>query len=314
MHRCKVRRVLEVGIGSVNPENPNFNMRSGTNRNRVVGQKSFGSGTVVPVLSGAGVGETAGAETGADRAVGVGETAVGPETGPETEVGETGVGEKGVAETFPRQSDDTAVYMPGPGLRTWRALFPNAQIYGIDVDPEAMVVGEERIHTAVVSSYNRTGIGEWAKQMAAKERSFGGRAGNLPPKSVVDDQVEDDPFYLDLIIDDGLHDSLAILATFSFFYPYLRPESGRRVSFIAIICDRSQENIFYPYLRPESESIFYPFLRLESVSFIRICGRSQVGLLLPKYPRPESGRRSTPANDSQTQTSIESLAACAVPG
>src|SRR5512135_1095771 len=40
-------------------------------------------------------------------------------------------------------------YKVGGGLYMWREFFPNAMIYGADIDPDAMVVGEDRIETFV---------------------------------------------------------------------------------------------------------------------------------------------------------------------
>ncbi len=39
----------------------------------------------------------------------------------------------------------------GASLRAWAAGFPSAQVYGIDVNPNAMLVGEERITTFCAS-------------------------------------------------------------------------------------------------------------------------------------------------------------------
>lgn len=38
-----------------------------------------------------------------------------------------------------------SAYRPGASLRVWRDFFPNAVIYGWDIDPSAMVYDEERI-------------------------------------------------------------------------------------------------------------------------------------------------------------------------
>ncbi|CAD7953243.1 unnamed protein product [Amoebophrya sp. A25] len=49
-------------------------------------------------------------------------------------------------------------YQPGPSLRVWRDLCPNAVIYGFDIDPDAMIRGEERIKTFTVDTTNKTAV------------------------------------------------------------------------------------------------------------------------------------------------------------
>jgi len=43
-------------------------------------------------------------------------------------------------------------YTPGGSLRVWRDFFPNAQVYGIDIAHDCMLIGEERITTFLVDS------------------------------------------------------------------------------------------------------------------------------------------------------------------
>ena len=45
-------------------------------------------------------------------------------------------------------------YKPGPSLRVWRDVCPKATIYGFDIDPDAMIHGEERIKTFTVDTTN----------------------------------------------------------------------------------------------------------------------------------------------------------------
>ena len=43
-------------------------------------------------------------------------------------------------------------YSPGGSLRAWRDYFPNAQIHGIDIQPDTQFVDEARIHTHLCNS------------------------------------------------------------------------------------------------------------------------------------------------------------------
>jgi len=55
----------------------------------------------------------------------------------------------GFRETMERHIKD---YKPGASLRVWRDFFPEAQIYGIDIGPEAMITDEPRITTLIGDS------------------------------------------------------------------------------------------------------------------------------------------------------------------
>jgi hypothetical protein len=86
-------------------------------------------------------------------------------------------------------------YRAGGSLRAWRDFLPNAQIHGLDVDPDAQVTDEPRITTYLCDTTNTP------QSAAALQRML------LPA---------------DLIIDDGLHTKEAQIATLRNFYPALR--------------------------------------------------------------------------------------------
>ncbi|CAD7923890.1 unnamed protein product [Amoebophrya sp. A120] len=142
-------------------------------------------------------------------------------------------------------------YKPGPSLRVWRDVFPNAQIIGWDIDPDAMIYGEERIQTFTIDTVNKTQVDlffynqfDWDYESYAKARW--GRAvrnrANWKEILYVADQSASDPSNqvaeletrwdraelttMDIILDDGLHVPLANDATMSFLWPYLNPKNG----------------------------------------------------------------------------------------
>lgn len=51
-----------------------------------------------------------------------------------------------------------AKYTIGASLLMWRDYFPNAQIYGADNDPDAMVEGEERIKTFLCDEHKEEDV------------------------------------------------------------------------------------------------------------------------------------------------------------
>ena len=61
-----------------------------------------------------------------------------------------------------------AKYEAGPGLRAWRAFFPNAKIWGFDVDKYAMLDKGDpanfRIETHQLSSFNKTQVDQFLYQ------------------------------------------------------------------------------------------------------------------------------------------------------
>lgn len=86
-------------------------------------------------------------------------------------------------------------YRPGASLRAWRDYFPNAAIHGVDVQPDTMIVGEERITTALCDSTD-----------AAAVKAYLDRSPTF-----------------DVIIDDGVHHPDLQLKTLTNFYPALKP-------------------------------------------------------------------------------------------
>jgi len=78
-------------------------------------------------------------------------------------------------------------YRPGDSLRAWRDYFPNATIYGQNINP-ATVICEDRILTRCADS---------TQTVAFSEETF------------------------DLIIDDGCHNFESQIATFKNFWPHL---------------------------------------------------------------------------------------------
>jgi trans-aconitate methyltransferase len=54
-------------------------------------------------------------------------------------------------------------YRPGASLRVWRDYFPNAQVYGIDMQWDCMF-SEERIQTFQLDSSNPLEVAEWKRQ------------------------------------------------------------------------------------------------------------------------------------------------------
>ena len=92
---------------------------------------------------------------------------------------------------------DLPGYRPGASLRTFRDWFPNATVYGIDIQPDTQFT-EDRIVTML---------------------------GDSTDKSQVDRCMEEKgitPGFFDIIIDDGLHTQAANLATITNFFPYLK--------------------------------------------------------------------------------------------
>eukprot|EP00391_Amoebophrya_sp_Ameob2_P006806 CAMPEP_0178986618 /NCGR_PEP_ID=MMETSP0795-20121207/2802_1 /TAXON_ID=88552 /ORGANISM="Amoebophrya sp., Strain Ameob2" /LENGTH=1118 /DNA_ID=CAMNT_0020677695 /DNA_START=242 /DNA_END=3600 /DNA_ORIENTATION=+ len=153
-------------------------------------------------------------------------------------------------------------YVPGHGLRSWRAIFPRAVIYGFDIDPHAVAAlkGQRNIKTAVVNSMNKTSIERFvhseialartkvgvrgttlhAKQDLTEEQERGGNGKRKNEgKNVVSgrggaevftaeqedevlDPTSDSKGFFDVIIDDGLHTGISVLSSFVFLYPYLK--------------------------------------------------------------------------------------------
>lgn len=78
-------------------------------------------------------------------------------------------------------------YVPGASLRVWRDYFPNAHIYGIDIDPETMFA-EDRISTHIVDQTSSKAVDEYFRTVGVTN--------------------------FDLMIDDGLHEYEAAISLF----------------------------------------------------------------------------------------------------
>lgn len=88
---------------------------------------------------------------------------------------EIGIGS--VNRNFPSSMVGVVGYKPGSSLRAWREYFPNATVYGADIDPDTMIDGSERIVTFLLDQNNPESLQK-----------------NIVERGVV----------FDLIIDDGL--------------------------------------------------------------------------------------------------------------
>jgi hypothetical protein len=87
-------------------------------------------------------------------------------------------------------------YKPGGSLRAWRDYFFNADIYGVDVQPDTQFSDEPRISTNICNSLNKGSVNSYMRSL-----------GNLK---------------FDIILDDGCHIDSSQLTTLSNFYPYLK--------------------------------------------------------------------------------------------
>ena len=81
----------------------------------------------------------------------------------------------------------------GQSLYLWKDYFPNAKIYGLDVNPECLKLEKERIKIIIGNQNDE----KFLKQFAKKEGFF------------------------DIIIDDGSHKHIDIIKSFSSLYPYV---------------------------------------------------------------------------------------------
>jgi hypothetical protein len=79
--------------------------------------------------------------------------------------------------------------IPGGSLRAWRDYFPNANVIGIDIDPDVMFT-EDRIKTFVCDQTSKSSINSFIQQ------------ANLQPNTI------------DIIIDDGFTNFVAIVTLF----------------------------------------------------------------------------------------------------
>ena len=86
-------------------------------------------------------------------------------------------------------------YKPGGSLRSWREFFPNAIIYGIDIQPDTQFFDEERIVTFLCDSTDQFQVDQFMR--AIQHEKF------------------------DIIIDDGSHRLDDQVATLRHFFKFL---------------------------------------------------------------------------------------------
>lgn len=131
-------------------------------------------------------------------------------------------------------SNMTATGRPGASLRAWRDYFPQATIYGLDID-ERILFTENRIVTAAVNQTSRQ----------ATQKFF------------EDANLND----VDIIIDDGLHTFEAGVAFFEAAFPYLSSDG------IFVIEDVQQKTLlrFHEYFKSRAESV--AFLQIQRVGY-----------------------------------------------
>ena len=142
------------------------------------------------------------------------------------------------------QSNMTKTGRPGASLRVWRDYFPNAQIYGIDID-EKIIFSEDRIQTFHCDQTNILQIEELWKRLPGVE--------------------------FDLMIDDGLHTFDAGVSLFESSIRKLRSEG------VYIIEDVAPGTLvkFYDYFARSDYSVDFvnlhrPGLELKDNSLVVI--------------------------------------------
>jgi glycosyltransferase involved in cell wall biosynthesis len=87
-------------------------------------------------------------------------------------------------------------YRPGGSLRSWRGFFPNATIFGIDVQPDTQFDDEERIVTLLCDSTDPDQVNKLMSKLNYRE--------------------------FDIIVDDGSHILENQFKTLRNFYPFLK--------------------------------------------------------------------------------------------
>ncbi len=110
---------------------------------------------------------------------------------------EIGVGNVGLMRDISGES-----YLPGASLRVWRDFFPNAVIYGLDID-KTVLFNDARIQCFYTDQSS-------AESLLAAVAKIGA-ASNQPRPT------------FDLIVDDGSHDPRHMILTFSTLNQFLSP-------------------------------------------------------------------------------------------
>lgn len=93
-------------------------------------------------------------------------------------------------------------YMPGASLRAWRDFFPQATIFGLDIEKEVLF-NEDRINCFYTDQSNKNSLTQTIKEI----RNY----------------KNNENLFFDLIIDDGSHNPEHIITTFETLKEYVRP-------------------------------------------------------------------------------------------
>lgn len=105
--------------------------------------------------------------------------------------------ECGIGTTNPDLASSMGVSgRPGASLRVWRDYFPNAQVIGIDIDPDTLF-SEHRIETYQCDQTDSNSIQNFIREAGLQYES------------------------LEIIIDDGLHTPLAATTLLASLFPFL---------------------------------------------------------------------------------------------
>jgi hypothetical protein len=120
------------------------------------------------------------------------------------------------------QKNSYQEYRPGNSLRAWKEFFPNAEIYGCDIDPSTMILGEDRITTFV-----------------------------LDQTTFKLEDLEKFPLF-DIIIDDGLHRDDVNLRTFIILQNKLKSNG------LYVVEDLRANSIFANFQRDSAEFVNFP--------------------------------------------------------
>ena len=84
----------------------------------------------------------------------------------------------------------------GSSLKTWEEYFPNANIIGLDIDPE-----KKKFETSRIKIY----------------------IGSQGDEKILNEIKKDWPAGFDIVVDDGSHLNELTIRTFDFLYPHIKP-------------------------------------------------------------------------------------------
>lgn len=136
---------------------------------------------------------------------------------------EIGVGSKAVMKGIVGDS-----YVPGASLRSWMEFFPQAKIFGIDID-RSILFQEERISCFYGDQSSKESL--------------------LNAINDIKNLMTDENYLFDIIIDDGSHVKEHMMLTYNTLYDFLRPgglyiiEDIKRIDLNSFItaCNSSME-------------------------------------------------------------------------